>query len=123
MYKQNRTTPTTLKVNQTYEGERIEEKIQRIVNNKEPITDGAPIIYTERKEGVQPQYNIRTDRWEVAIDAMDKVSKSYKAKRDMGIGERAFDNMTIEQKTEFTKKYPNSHKAKGWTPPTTEGKA
>ena len=39
---------------ETFEAETIEEKINRIVNNKEPITDGAPIIYTERKEGVLP---------------------------------------------------------------------
>ena len=50
------------------------------MDEKEPITDGAPIIYTPFKEGVKPEYNIRTDRWEVAIEAMDKVS-SYEASR------------------------------------------
>ncbi len=64
------------------EGEPLEHKIERIVNNNEPITDGAPIIYTDRKDGVQPAYNIRTDRWEVATDAMDKVHKSKVAKRE-----------------------------------------
>ena len=44
-----------------YEGETIENKVQRIVLNKEPIEDGAEIIYTEKKDGVLPQYNIRTD--------------------------------------------------------------
>lgn len=74
-------TKTTLSINQSYVGERIEEKVMRIINNKEPITDGAPIIYTERKDGVQPAYNPKTDSWEVAIDAMDKVTKSHLAKR------------------------------------------
>ena len=37
---------------ETYEGEYIEEKVARVVENKEPIEDGAPIIYTERKNGV-----------------------------------------------------------------------
>ena len=32
-----------------YEGETIEHKVQRIVLNKEPIEDGAEIIYTEKK--------------------------------------------------------------------------
>lgn len=59
---------------ETYEGESIEKKIQRIVNENEPIEDGAPIIFQERAEGVKPEFNIRTDRWEVAIEAMDKVS-------------------------------------------------
>lgn len=81
MYKQNKMTETTLEVNASYEGERIEEKIERIMNNKEPISDGAPLVYTDRKDGVQPGYNIRTDRFEIAIDAMDVVTKQHQAKR------------------------------------------
>ena len=52
------------------------------MNNKEPLKDGAPMIYTERKAGVLPEHDIRTDRMEIAIDAMDKVEKSYKARRE-----------------------------------------
>lgn len=63
-------------------GETIEEKVMRISVNKEPITDGAPIIYTERKNGVQAGYNIRTDRFEVATEAMDKVHRSQIAKSE-----------------------------------------
>jgi len=82
MYKKQRITKTSINVNSSIEGETIEKKIRRIVNNKEPITDGAPIIFTERKDGVQPAYDVRTDRWEVAIDAMDQVDKAHKAKRE-----------------------------------------
>ncbi len=64
------------------EGETIEQKMERILDNKEPITDGAPEIFTERKDGVVASYNIRTDRWEIAAEAMDSVSKSIQAKRD-----------------------------------------
>lgn len=70
-----------LRVNKSVEGETIEQKCERIESNKEPITDGAPIIYTERGAGVEPQYDIRTDRFEVALDAMDTVSKAETAKR------------------------------------------
>lgn len=59
---------------EVYEAESIEEKVRRIVDEKEPIEDGAPLIYQPRKDGVKPEYNIRTDRWAVAIAAMDKVS-------------------------------------------------
>lgn len=72
---------TTLEINQSLEGETLETKIERILNNKEPIKDGAPIVYTERNEGVIAAYNIRTDRFEVACEAMDKVSKTELAKR------------------------------------------
>ena len=61
---------------QTKEGEYIEEKVRRITENGEPIEDGAPIIYTERKDGVNPAYNIRTDRWEIAQNAMEQVGNS-----------------------------------------------
>ena len=56
--------------------------MERILNNGEPISDGAPEIYTDRKEGVIGGYDIRTDRWEVAADAMDTVQKNIQAKRD-----------------------------------------
>lgn len=82
MYKKIKSTKTSLNVNEAYEGEPIEEKIKRILNNKEPISDGAPLIYTERKDGVLPAHDIRTDRFEVAIDAMDKVQKTHQAKRE-----------------------------------------
>ncbi|AXH73566.1 MAG: hypothetical protein [Microviridae sp.] len=82
MYKPRPQTKTGLKINNSYEGERLEEKIERIVNNKEAITDGAPQIYTERKDGVRPEYDIRTDRFEIAIEAMDKVTGAMRAKRE-----------------------------------------
>lgn len=73
---------TGLDINEATEGETIEEKIERIVNNGEPIKDGAPIIYTDRAKGVEPQYNIRTDRWEIAVQAMDTVSRAQLARRE-----------------------------------------
>lgn len=82
MYKYSKGRKTTLEVNDSLEGESIEMKVRRITENKEPIKDGAPEIFTERKEGVNSAYNIRTDRWEVAVDAMDAVNKSILAKRD-----------------------------------------
>jgi hypothetical protein len=81
-YKLRPRIKSQLKSVEVLEGEPIELKIERITSNKEPITDGAPSIFTERKDGVISAYNIRTDRWEVASEAMDKVSGSIQAKRD-----------------------------------------
>lgn len=72
---------TTLKINQATVGETIETKVQRITQQKEPITDGAPLIYTDRKDGVLPEYNPRTDKMELAVEAMDSASKTHIAKR------------------------------------------
>ena len=65
-----------------YEGETIETKVSRIINEKAPIEDGAPIIFTDRADGVLPAYDIRTDRWDLAVEAMDKVNKAKIAKRE-----------------------------------------
>lgn len=70
-----------MNTNTSYQGETIEQKMNRVVNNKEPIKDGAPIIYTERKEGVNPAYDIRTDRFELAIDATTHITKTKLAER------------------------------------------
>lgn len=65
-----------------YDGESIEEKVKRVVESNEPIKDSAPQIFTERKDGVLPSTDIRTDRMEIAQDAMDKVTKTLIAQRD-----------------------------------------
>ena len=51
---------------ETYEGESIETKVERITQTNEPISDGAPIIFTEKKDGVRPEYDIRTDKWDLS---------------------------------------------------------
>lgn len=88
MYKKNVIKKTSLRVNESVDGETIEQKMDRIINNNEAITDGAPVTYTERKEGVLAAYNIRTDRFDVAIDAMDRVTSSAQAKREERAKER-----------------------------------
>lgn len=92
---------TQLVVNKSYQGETIEKKINRIVNNKEPIKDATPIIFTERSDGVIPEYDPRDDKWERAAEARDKIAKMQLAKRqgtDKGpkIGEEAKKNMEKE---------------------------
>ena len=84
MYTTKRPTTTTIQQNDSFEGETIEQKVRRITQNQEPITDGAPIIYTERKDGVKPEYDVRTDRFELAVEAMDTVTQQKLAKREQG---------------------------------------
>lgn len=79
---------SSLTVNRSYQGESIEDKLERIIQQKEPIKDGAPLVFTERKMGVLPEYNVRTDRFEVAIEAMDAVQKSTIAKREAAMKAR-----------------------------------
>ena len=58
------------------EGERHELKIDRMTQNNEPTGDSAPLIYTPRKDGVIAADDIRTDKWDIALDAMEKVHRT-----------------------------------------------
>ena len=72
-----------LSINNSFEGETIETKVRRITESKEPITDGAPVIYTDRKDGTKPEFNIRTDRFDIALDAMDYVNRvRYRSEKE-----------------------------------------
>nr|DAJ47825.1 MAG TPA: hypothetical protein [Microviridae sp.] len=63
--------------NLTYQAEPREVKLRKIINGEaNNMEDGVfPTIYTEKKDGVQPEFDIRTDRFEVAIDALDKINQ------------------------------------------------
>lgn len=79
-----RATPkqSKLVVNKSYEGETLEMELERMTTNKEPIKNASPPLYTERKEGVRPSTDIRTDRFEVAVEATTKIAGSYQARRE-----------------------------------------
>lgn len=78
--KKTKYTPSFIGSVELYQGESIETKVSKLIENNEPITDGAPIIYTEKKDGVLPQYDIRTDKWDIAQSAMDLANASKIAK-------------------------------------------
>lgn len=64
------------------EGENIIRVMQRALSNKESIGAEVGLIYTEKSQGLLPAYDIRTDRFEIALDGIDKIQKSRDAKRD-----------------------------------------
>lgn len=73
-------------------GESLEEFLRKATLNKEPIEATAKIQYTERKDGVLPQYDIRTDRFHYAIMAADRVHMAEYAKRMAADGFKQDDN-------------------------------
>jgi hypothetical protein len=99
MYQKTSITRTSIKLNESSEGETIEQKLRRIVYNREPITDSSPTIYTERSEGVRPELDIRTDKFDQVIDALDSATDAYKTRRDLkkkSLGEKAKEGMDKE---------------------------
>lgn len=70
-------------MNISFEGRTIEEELAEFMAGGAVPDDLHKIhepIYTERKDGVLPQYDIRTDRWDLAQEAMDKVNEAREAK-------------------------------------------
>lgn len=62
-------------------GETIESQIKRMTTTNEPIDGTAPIIFTPRKDGVRPEYNIRSDKWERALENMEQVARNRQEQR------------------------------------------
>lgn len=89
--------------NLTYQAEPREVKLRKIINGESnDMEDGVfPTIYTEKKDGVQPEFDIRTDRFEVAIDAIDKINQSVAnlVAKSKGVTETVKDSGT-ENKTD-----------------------
>lgn len=108
MYTQNKPQKTSLYINTAKTGEYIEQKIRRILNNKEPIKDSAPRVFTERKDGVLPEYDIRADKWEAAVTLTSAIQRSHIDKREERIGEKTWDTMDDTAKKTFREKYPNN---------------
>ncbi len=92
--------------------ESLELKLVRVLNNNEPITDASPEIYTDKEEGVQASLNPRTDRWEIACEAMDKVTQQKTSIQEMEKEGMTWDTMTTDQQEAYLTKYPNSKQAK-----------
>lgn len=89
--------------NLTYQAEPREVKLRKIINGEaQNMEDGVfPTIYTEKKDGVMPEYDIRTDRFEVAIDAIDKINRSTAEKIAKSKGEtEAVEDSGTEAKTD-----------------------
>lgn len=55
--------------------------MRKAIAGKEPIQATAKVTYNDRKDGVLPQHDIRTDRFEVAMLATDKIHASQAAAR------------------------------------------
>lgn len=81
MYRPRVSERTSISCNNCTLGQTIEMKVRQYLENGEPIEDMAPLLYTERSEGVRADTNIRTDKYELAVEAMAIASESNTEKR------------------------------------------
>lgn len=59
----------------------LEEDIRLKIEQGEPIDNSKAILYQKRNEGINPAYNVRTDRWEIAQSLKSNQKASQTAKR------------------------------------------
>lgn len=82
MYKKTLNNKSIINTSEfLFNGESMEQYMNRIMISGEPINAASPVIYTDRKAGVIPEYNIRTDRFDLALDAQSTIVKGQIAKR------------------------------------------
>lgn len=96
---------STIVIRTQYEAEPLEVKLRRKMKGgkvDEEEGDGKTwaIAYTEKKDGVKPEYDIRTDRFEIAREAMETLEKgiqlSYSDPNSTTEGETTDGNETDE---------------------------
>lgn len=93
--------------NDIFDGQSIEELCYQATTTNQAIEQGAPIIFTARKDGVVYEYNIRSDKFERAMEMMDKYSKAVtnrraelsKEKEEVGKPEPTRDNQSAQTDT------------------------
>lgn len=71
---------TIISKNDTYEAQPLVKKLQAKVagasSQGTEIDESIPIVYTDRAAGVIPSTDIRSDRFEIAREAMEKIRKA-----------------------------------------------
>ena len=82
-YKKPTYKMSSITRNTSTEGETIETKIERLLENgAEPNDPKVPLIYTDRKDGVIAAYDPKTSRFDLALEANDKITRSELFRRE-----------------------------------------
>lgn len=71
--------------NETYVAKSIEQELAEVMAGESVELGGKSLLYTERKDGVLWETNIRTDRWEIAQDALDVRERSKIARKEAAV--------------------------------------
>lgn len=84
-----------------YEDFCLSEKLRNLKNEGGQIETGSPLTYTDRTDGVFPQHDIRTNKWDIAENTIQKAMDYKKRKTSKVEKEMAETLKTTEpEKTE-----------------------
>lgn len=73
---------TLIRINEPFhEGKTIEKQIAIAMLTNEPVDQSNTITFTKRSDGVLPDFDIRTDKWELAQRAMTAVADKIRLNR------------------------------------------
>lgn len=100
MYKIPKPVRTTIHANTSVEGEMIETRIERLLNNSDEVTEGKELLYTRPEEGVIAAFNIRHDHWD---DAYEQSSIMAEKRHEM-------DEAKLQKRTELLKQKAEEEK-------------
>lgn len=65
------------------DGQSLEEFLRKAMQGNEPIQATAKLTYNDRKDGVLPQHDIRTDRWDLALEQTTTYHMSRAAQQKL----------------------------------------
>lgn len=68
MYKIPKQHRTTIEINQSVQGESIETRIERMLNNNDDVSEMKELIFTREEDGIMGAFNIRHDHWDEAYE-------------------------------------------------------
>lgn len=82
IYKKQIPNKGRIKQNDKFEGVSIEKEMEQAMSTGQPIskTSISNIFYTQRKDGALPECNIRTDRFDIAQNAMTHANNKFREK-------------------------------------------
>jgi len=77
--RRSRPERTSIRCNDSYEGESIEQKMRRVRMQNAPIEETGQGIWPEGNE-VLPLHDVRTDRFDLALDAANNTERAKTAR-------------------------------------------
>lgn len=71
-----------LKINKSEANDDLVTKLRRrMESNKDIDTHERPLLYSERRHGVIPEGNPRTDKWDIMQEAMEEVANMHETSK------------------------------------------
>lgn len=79
--KTKKFSKSKLSVNNSFRGKWLAEEINKMMENNEPISSTIQTEYTRPEDGVLPQHDIRTDKFDLIQSSMDKATKAAELRK------------------------------------------